>query len=132
MLFVVVDSNVYVSALVFGGTPAPILQLGMAGAFQLVVSETIQAEVEETLIRKFRWEADRVAEVSSELWRNAQRVNPTEPVKASRDPDDDHVLACAIEAHAPLILTGDRDLLALHPFRDVEILSPADFFARLH
>jgi putative PIN family toxin of toxin-antitoxin system len=127
MLFVVIDSNVYVSALVFGGTPALTVQLATAGAFQLIVSKNIQAEVEETLTRKFRWDADHLAQVAAELWRDAQFVNPTQPVKASRDPDDDHVLACAVEAHAQVILTGDGDLLSLHPFRDILILTPTQF-----
>jgi uncharacterized protein len=127
MLFVVVDSNIYVSALVFGGMPALILRLATAGAFQLVVSETIQAEVEETLTRKFGWDAERLAQAATELWRDARHVTPTQPVKASRDPDDDHILACALEAHAQAILTGDGDLLSLHPCREISILTPKQF-----
>ena len=132
MIFVVIDSNIYVSALVFGGTPALTVQLATAGAFQLVVSKTIQAEVEETLARKFGWDAARLAQVAAELWSDASYVTPTQPVKASRDPDDDHILACAIEAHAQVILTGDGDLLSLHPYRDISILTPTHFLeARL-
>lgn len=127
MLFVVVDTNIYVSALVFGGTPARALQLAAAGVFQLVVSETIQAEVEGTLIRKFGWDAEHFASVAAGLWRDARHVTPTQPVKISRDPDDDHILACALEAHAQVILTGDGDLLALHPYREVSILTPRQF-----
>jgi predicted nucleic acid-binding protein len=58
-------------------------------------------------------------------------VKPADPVKASRDPDDDHILSCTVEAHAQVILTGDNDLLSLHPFREIEILSPAKLLSRL-
>ena|ERR1700733_3684666 len=127
MIFVVIDSNIYVSALVFGGTPKLTVQLATAGAFQLVVSKVIQAEVEETLARKFGWDVAHLAQVAAELWSDAHYVTPTQPVKASRDPDDDHILACAIEAHAQVILTGDGDLLSLHPYRDISILTPTQF-----
>lgn len=63
----VLDTNVYVSALVFGGKPAGVLQLAAAGAFQLIVSETIQAELLETLATRFAWPADRAAEVCAQL-----------------------------------------------------------------
>lgn len=42
-----------------------------------------------------------------------------------RDADDDAVLACALSARADLIVTGDKDLLVLHPWRDIRILNPA-------
>ena len=42
------------------------------------------------------------------------------------DEDDDHVIATALSAQADAIATGDRDLLELHPYRTVQILSPAD------
>ncbi len=50
-------------------------------------------------------------------------------MKASRDPDDDHVLGCAVAADAKFLITGDKDLLALHPFRRVAIVTPARFLA---
>ena len=52
------------------------------------------------------------------------RVAPT-----SRDPDDDHVLACALGARAGLIVTRDRDLLDLGVFRDIRILAAREALA---
>jgi len=127
MLFVVVGNNICVSALVFGGKPALTLQLATAGVFQLVVSEAVQAKAEGTLTRKFGWDAEHFAPIAAELWRDARHATPTQPVKVSRDPDDDHTLACALDAHAQVILTGDGDLLSLHPYREIAILTPAQF-----
>ena len=59
-----------------------------------------------------------------------ERVQVAQDIRASRDPDDDKFLALALDGHADCILTGDADLLALHPFRDVEILTVEAFAAR--
>lgn len=48
-----------------------------------------------------------------------------------RDPNDDHVLAAALASKARVVVTGDRDLLALARFHDVEILTAKTFLARL-
>ncbi len=42
----------------------------------------------------------------------------------------DHILSCALAGRASAIVTGDRDLLRLHPFRGIDILAPAEFLAR--
>jgi len=131
MIRAVVDTNVYVSALVFGGKPAAVLQLAESGAFQLVVSATIKTELVDTLTAKFEWSIDRAEQVSSELWDEAYWVVPQETVQVSRDPDDDSILACALEARAEFVITGDQDLLVLHPFRGIAIVTPAEFIARI-
>ena len=48
-------------------------------------------------------------------------------IKACRDPKDDKFLELAISANASCIITGDKDLLILNPFRNISILSPVDF-----
>jgi len=53
----------------------------------------------------------------------ATPVRPTVIEPTVRDPDDDHVFACALSAQAALIVTRDRDLLPLGPFRDIPIRS---------
>ena len=49
------------------------------------------------------------------------------PIRACRDPRDDKFLQVAVDGRANLILTGDLDLLALHPFAGVAIVSPAAY-----
>ena len=53
------------------------------------------------------------------------------PAPASRDPDDDHVLACALAAQAALIVIRDKDLLDLHPYQGIPILPAAAALQRL-
>jgi hypothetical protein len=68
MIRAVVDTNVYVSALVFGGVPALALQLAELGAFQLVASREIREELVATLTGKFGWSKDRAESACRELW----------------------------------------------------------------
>lgn len=57
----------------------------------------------------------------------AELVAITERIAACRDPRDDKFLELAVTGRADLIVSGDRDLLALNPFRDIAIVTPADF-----
>ena len=55
-------------------------------------------------------------------------VRPSEPVQSiCRDPDDDAILACALEAKADYLVTGDVDLLELRAFKGMRIVTPRDF-----
>ena len=58
-----------------------------------------------------------------------REIEIVERVTACRDPDDDMFLEVAVNGRATHIVTGDKDLLALHPFRGIPILTPADFLA---
>ena len=59
-----------------------------------------------------------------------ERVEIISPVKACRDPKDDKFLEVAVNGEADLIMTGDKDLLALHPFRGMEIITPREYAKR--
>lgn len=129
-LTVVADSNVCISALVFGGVPRRFFELASARGFELAASEWLIGEVERVLESRFGWEPDRVRAACDLLWGMARIVPVTSEVRACRDPDDDHILACALDAGAGFIVTGDADLLILNPFREIQIVSPRDFISR--
>ena len=56
----------------------------------------------------------------------AKLVKPQTIERTVRDADDDVVIATALAAHADIIVTGDNDLLVLHPYQDIQILNAAD------
>ncbi len=60
---------------------------------------------------------------------SARFIEVTEKIIACRDPKDDKFLELAVSGHATCIVTGDDDLLALHPFRGIPILSVGHFLA---
>ena len=127
MIWVVLDSDVYVSALIFGGNPRTVLGLAEQGLFELSVSEPIKAEVERILSEKFSWPKDRIDSAASYLWTLAHSTNPKQTIADCSDPDDNRVLECALEADARMIVTGDAHLLKLHPYREISILTPKQF-----
>jgi len=61
----------------------------------------------------------------------AEQVTTNSTIRACRHPKDDKFLELAVDGKADLILTGDQDLLTLHPFRTVSILTPAQFLASI-
>lgn len=65
------------------------------------------------------------------LRRHARLIEPTTSVQACRDPRDNHVLAAALDSHATVLITGDRDLLVMTPFRNVAVTTPTEFLTQL-
>jgi putative PIN family toxin of toxin-antitoxin system len=130
----VVDVNVLISGVLSAkGPSAEILRASRDGQFELIVSELLLAELKRTLaypkLRK------RIAPEKAAAFANWIRdhaivaEDPTNlPPIASRDPDDDYLLALAIDRRAYLI-TGDQDLLVLS--NDLPILTPAQFAIKL-
>lgn len=80
MISAVLDCNVYISALVFGGNPRKIIELAQQGAFETYVSPPIQRDVERVLALKFRWPKGRIREATSCLWTLAQSIVPRSTV----------------------------------------------------
>jgi len=79
----------------------------------------------------FEWSEEDLAEALDSILALAEIVEPTRTVTASRDPNDDHVLACALEAKVAVVVTGDNDLLSLGEFEGVRIVTPRQFIELL-
>jgi putative PIN family toxin of toxin-antitoxin system len=71
--------------------------------------------------------ADETRAWLSQVMRAAELVAITEKIAACRDPTDDRFLELAVNGNADLIVSGDKDLLVLNPFRDIPIVAPATF-----
>jgi uncharacterized protein len=126
----VLDTNVFVSAFVFGGNPRRVVQLAEAGAYKLAISDPIRVETEQVLLRKFRWSRTRVAQACDPIWTIADIVVPRTVITAADDRDDNRVLECAWDARAVVIVTGDQDLLRLNPYQRIAIVPPVEFLRR--
>jgi putative PIN family toxin of toxin-antitoxin system len=123
---VLLDTNVVVSAVLFGGLPRRLLQRALRGEFEVVTSPRLMAEFEEILVR-FELPPEVAAAARSEYEQLALLVRPRRVPRATRDPDDDEVLAAAISGEAVFIVTGDRDLLVLGEYEGRRILTPRQF-----
>lgn len=128
----VLDTNVFVSALLGNGPPARIYEAFAHEAFWLVTSKALLAEIAEVLLRPtLRIPPDDVKSAFRLLQRRALIIRPTHHITACRDPKDNLVLECAASGAARWLVTGDHDLLALHPFHGIRIVSPAAFLKTL-
>jgi len=127
----VLDTTVYVSALVREGTGALlVLSAAVANKFEPIVSPNMIDEIERVL-RLRGMPSDDVAEFLG-IWNlHAGLVIPSETIMACRDPDDDKFLEAAVAANADYIVTGDKDLRVLSPFRGIEIVTVNKFLRRL-
>lgn len=133
----VADTNVVVSAFLWGGVPKQLLGAARSQRLDLYTSAALVAELEEILARaKFEQRLDRagssVKQILSDYLILARLVRVGEaPAIVHADPDDDQVLACATAARAELIVSGDRHLLELSEYQDIPIVTPAEALRRL-
>jgi uncharacterized protein len=130
MIRATLDTSVLVSALNFGGILERVLQALDSESFLLCISPSIIEETKRVLTARFEWSQDDL-EALDQIVSQAEIVEPARVVHASRDPDDDHVLACALEAKADVIVSGDKDLLDIGQFESIPILTVRQFLDRL-
>lgn len=126
----VFDTNTFISAALIEGS---VNDLALNKAFKtgkVVVSESSFVEFTEVLFRKkFDKYLDdsRRLQILQKLERDTLTCEITITITACRDPKDNKFLELAVSANASAIITGDKDLLVLHPFQNIPIISPADF-----
>jgi uncharacterized protein len=125
----VFDTNVLIAAFITEGVCSTLLVRARRRECELIVSTDIIHEFERILRKKFslsQSELSGVRKILAEATKEVfLKVNPIAPV--CRDPDDDKILACARDAHADYIVTGDVDLLVLRRYDAIPILAPRDF-----
>ena len=130
---VVLDTNVFVSAVFFGGMPGQVLSHWRDRAIEIAVSREILEEyvrVGERLAAQAP--GVDIGPVLDLVAAHAILVIPGPlPGPVCRDPDDDKFLACALVAEARYIVSGDGDLLVLSPYRGITVLRPRALIERL-
>ena len=132
MLRVTADSNVYISALNFGGLPDQLLSLARGGAIQLAFSQAILEEVSRVLRDKFGWAEDAIVLARAQIASFAEQVETGRVVDVVRDdPSDNRILECAAAANSEYLVTGDEHLLKLGHFGAAKIVRPAEFLELL-
>lgn len=132
-LRVVLDTNVLVSAFTHPeGRILFLWQQARQGHYQLLTSPAIVHEVARILRHIFAWEEVRVSLRMRELVRVSEVVIPSVlPEAVPDDPDDNHILACALAGQAGLIVSGDKHLRRLKAYQGIPIVRPADFLHTL-
>jgi len=129
---IVLDTNVFISGVFFAGPPYQILDAWRCGMVQIVISPLILDE--------YRRVGDRLASdfprIELQPWLEllaAQAVVvdlPVIPEQVCRDVDDDKFLACAMAGNTKVVVSGDKDLLAVSGYAGIAVLTPRAFVER--
>ncbi|MDH3598903.1 MAG: putative toxin-antitoxin system toxin component, PIN family [Candidatus Tectomicrobia bacterium] len=130
----VLDTNVLLSRLLMADSVSGRAARHAVDTGLLLVSDATLDELVDVLARpKFDpyVTLEERQEFLQHLLRIAERVPILRQIQACRDPRDDKFLDVAVNGQAGVIITGDRDLPALHPFRSIPILTPADYLAQV-
>ncbi len=137
MLRAVIDTNTWLSGLIWGGPPRQIVLLALAQQLRCLTCNELVAEfqrvmayprIDKVLLQRSLSGPDLVSQFGllSDIVQTPALLQPV-----CRDPDDDWVLACAVAANADLIVSGDADLLTLGNFQDIPILTASQALAFL-
>ncbi len=135
---VVLDTNTVISGIFWGGHPRQILEMARSGTISICTSQALLDELLDVLNRpKFVARITTIVNLTAEelvadyaalaeiiAVRTVERVVPD-------DPDDDQVIACAVEAEASYIVSGDKDLLDLSSYGSISILKAVQFVVLL-
>lgn len=133
MVRVVLDTNVWISALNFGGKPAQILKLAVKKQIRLYCSATLFAELVGVLRKKFDYSDEKIKAVEALLKKRVKFREPKITLNIIKtDPSDNRVLECGLETGANFIVSGDKDLLNLGNFRGIKIINPAEFLDKFN
>lgn len=127
---VVLDTNILVSALFWGGQPRRLVDLAAVGRIRAVISPELLAELEAVLAEDFQVPQNKVEQALRDVLSYAEVTVPLGELEVPvRDPGDIKVVACAVAGRADCIVTGDKDLVSLHHVQDIEILTARAFLA---
>ena len=128
----VLDTNVVMSAIFFGGDPRAIVRAAISRRIELVATRAVVNEYREIAARLQQYYPGVSCRRQLAILESALKM--VRPVTLSgrvcRDPDDDAIVSCALGGKAKIICSGDEDLLAINGYRGLEVLRPREFKSR--
>ena len=127
----VFDTNVLIAAFLTEGLCSGLLLRARKHAFNLVLCNDIINEFQGILTKKFKLSSSDLSEITTIVTEAASEIlHQTGSLeRICRDPNDDMVIACAVDSKADYIVTGDEDLLILKHYQDIVIINPRNFEA---
>jgi len=129
---VVLDTNVLISALVFGGKPRQIIELFAEEEIEVAISSEILSELRRKVTTKFPAEAKALESYEALFEEDGEVVKlGGQTVNASQDPDDNKFIETALIGDCDYIISGDKHLLELKSYKGIKIIKPAAFLKRI-
>ncbi len=133
MIRACLDTNVWISGIIFGGAPGKIVQLALDKKFVVITSSAILDEVTRVLESKFELSSKDVKRLRSRIIQVADVYEPPGELKViAADPDDDIIVETAVVGNARYLVSGDKKhVLPLQHYGHVKIVSPKDFLSAI-
>ncbi len=125
---IVVDTNVVISGVFFGGKPRQIIEAVANGDITAYATTRILDEymgIIESMIERKQGHLNQ--SILSPLFSSFKMIESKTNIEVCRDPDDDKFLECAIDAKAMYIVSGDNDLLVIGEYENIQIITAKDF-----
>ena len=124
---VLLDTNILISAMVFGGKPKQILNSILEEEFLAITSPILLAELKEVLNKKFPLRETDFKLTIKNIEEIFKTIQPKKTINILNDNDDNRVLEAAIEGNCKYIVTGDKELLSLKSYQGVKIVTAGEF-----
>lgn len=123
---VVIDTNVFISAILKSGNPEKIISLWRQGNIHLLLSPFLATEIL-TVLHRLEIGSTYIQQLTYRLKHHTIQILPSSPITLCRDPKDNEILSLAVDGTADYIITGDADLLTLGKIEKIIIMKPKDF-----
>ena len=128
---IVIDTNVIASAIFFGGRPKELIEHLVYRRVDAYASTEIISEYRETIEELSERYPNRPNNIPlTDILFAMKMVEPTTHVDICRDPDDNKFIDCAIDGGCIYIVRGDKDLLSLKSYGDIEIVTVSEFLTK--
>ncbi|MBR5368270.1 MAG: putative toxin-antitoxin system toxin component, PIN family [Lachnospiraceae bacterium] len=128
---IVIDTNVVASAIFFGGRPRDLMEKLLLQRFEAYASPDIINEYKETIEELCDRYPQRPENIPlTTILSSMKMIQPTTHIEVCRDPDDNKFIECAHDAKCLYIVSGDKDLLSLKSYREIEIVTVSDFLSK--
>lgn len=119
----VLDTNVIISALIFGGQPRRTLKEVITGGMIACHSPLLLAELVDVLYKKFHFTKDKLRLLEKKIKKHFILVYPQKNINILKDTADNRVLETALAGKCDYIITGDKELLALKKYQQIKIIT---------
>ena len=124
---IVLDTNVLISGIFWGGHPKKILEMVVKGTVKLYATESIVKEYFRIIEKIGKKNPSIVNEWKMLLLDLLNIIEATEEISICRDEYDDMFIECAVACGAKYIVSGDEDLLVLEKYREIQIITPKKY-----
>ena len=130
---IVIDTNVFISGIFFGGVPFDVLNTVTSKKNEAYITPEIWDEYEDVIKRiAAKYPSHMKQELVDSLFKLFKIIIPSSSISLCRDPDDDKFITCAIDAKCEYIVSGDDDLLSMKSIDNITICTPAEFISSIN